>query len=40
MSSSVFTRHIDPLQAIKGIVVGVFFAGIVWGLIVAAWLCL
>lgn len=39
MSSSVFTRQIDPLQAARGIVSAVFFTATIWGLIVAAWLC-
>lgn len=39
MSSSVFTRQIDPLQAARGIFSAVFFAAIIWGLIVAACLC-
>lgn len=39
MRSSVFARSIDPLQAVRGILSAVFFAAVVWGVIVAAWLC-
>lgn len=39
-NSSVFSSHVDPLQAARGIFSAVFFAAVVWGLVVAACLCL